>query len=301
MNRVKEFKISRIVCAVNFNELSDLALKYAAAGAKAYNARLTVFHAVHFELPPYITSRQTVRLALQRKGVRRDAENFLREQTKTILGSGAEDLEITYQVTATQPVEGILAVLGRENADAVVLGTHGRSGPKRLWLGSVAEDIVRQVEIPVFVVRQKEHDFIDTSQPLAAPRLKSILCAVCCGEAGRAAIQVAASIAKRFDALLLPVCVPRAGEGKTSPAAEAELRSWVEDTFNTPCVVKPISQDGHPAAEIVALAEDRQADLVVLGMEPRTSIRDRLFGGMTELVMRHAPAPVLVIPGSLSF
>lgn len=56
------------------------------------------------------------------------------------------------------PAEKIVALAAKVNADLVILGTHGRTGIKRLLLGSVAEKVVRLAGCPVLVVREKKHD-----------------------------------------------------------------------------------------------------------------------------------------------
>ena len=52
-----------------------------------------------------------------------------------------------------EPVATILSVAAEENADMVVMGTHGRRGLPRFFLGSVAERVVRQCQVPVVTVR----------------------------------------------------------------------------------------------------------------------------------------------------
>ena len=57
------------------------------------------------------------------------------------------------RVVAGPTMESILAAAA--DYDAVLVGTHGRSGLQRLWLGSVAEEVVRRCERPVLVLRQR--------------------------------------------------------------------------------------------------------------------------------------------------
>jgi len=59
---------------------------------------------------------------------------------------------------AGDPAEEIVRTAARVQADVIVLATHGRTGIKRLLLGSVAEKVVRYAGCPVFVMRDKHHD-----------------------------------------------------------------------------------------------------------------------------------------------
>jgi nucleotide-binding universal stress UspA family protein len=56
--------------------------------------------------------------------------------------------------------EGILEVAREIRADLIIATTHGHTGLKHLFLGSVAENIVRRAPCPVLVVRELEHDFV---------------------------------------------------------------------------------------------------------------------------------------------
>jgi nucleotide-binding universal stress UspA family protein len=178
MQKASTFKPARILCPIDFSRLSSLALKYAAAGAKAYGAELIVFHAERFELPPYFTPSQMDELTRQVKAQRRHAQTHLRQHALKVCGGLAKELSMTFTVVDAHPVDSVLAAAKKPAADLIVLGTHGRGGAKRLWLGSVAENIVRQAEAPVFVVRQKQHEFMDPKHPDSAPALSTILCPV---------------------------------------------------------------------------------------------------------------------------
>ncbi len=73
------------------------------------------------------------------------------------------------------------------------MGTHGRGGVQRLWLGSVAERVIRLSPRPVLAVRR--------SWPQTG--IGSILCPVSCSETGLQALEYAAAIAKAEEARLL--------------------------------------------------------------------------------------------------
>ena len=293
MKNTTPFKVSEILCPVDFGELSSLALKYAAAGAKAYGAGLTVLHAERFELPAYFTPGQIDELTRQINAARIGAQDYLQQHTRKILGPLADQISIVYQVADTHPVDAVQAAATKIGADLIVLGTHGRGGAKRLWLGSVTENVVREAEVPVFVVRQKQHEFIDAS---SSPELKTILCPVNFSEVARSAIRVAASIALQFHARFIPVCVVEPGDRRNVSEVETELNSWLGETLTTPCDMQPESRQGRAAEQIVELAHKTKADLVVLGAQHRGSTLGSMFGGTTELVMRQAPVPVLVVP-----
>ncbi len=297
MKQVAVFKPSRILCPIDFSELSDLALKYAAAGALAYHARLALLHVTEFELPPYFTRAQSAALAAQDRSAREALKTYLSRHVQEILGRQlARQLAPVLEVVQGHPVDQTLAVAKRIGADLIVMGTHGRGGTRRLWLGSVVENVVRHSTVPVFVVRQKQRELIDPSHPEALPRLKSILCPVNFTPTAQAALRVAASISTQFKSRLATACFEEPGDKRAIARSEKERENWFRDTIGEGYTVQPTYRKGHAAEQIVALAAKAKTDLIVLGAQRRESLGTWLWGSTTEVVLRKALVPVLVVP-----
>ncbi len=298
MKAIKPFHPTCLLCPVDFSELSDLALKYAAAGAGAFGATLVVFHAQSFALPAYFTTSQVAELKRQRQGEKARAKDFLRLHARKILGPAAEAIRIKYDLDDAHPVDAILSAAKRHKAELIVMGTHGRGGAKRIWLGSVLENVVRQAGVPVFAVRQKQYEFIDASKPQTWPRLENILCPVNFSPAAQASLEVAASLASQFHARLIAACVMEPGDkGGISPANE-EVASFLQQSGAAGCDIQTQSRKGEAGKEIVSLASQTKADMIVLGAQPRHPMHGWLWGDTTEFVLRQAPVPVLVVPAA---
>jgi nucleotide-binding universal stress UspA family protein len=82
-------------------------------------------------------------------------DNF-REQTKSFIktildNNDLKPSEVFFE--SGNPADIVIQTTSRWQADVLVVGTHGRSGLDRLLIGSVAEDIIRQSSVPVFVVK----------------------------------------------------------------------------------------------------------------------------------------------------
>ena len=135
-----------VLVAVDFGEASARALAIAGVVATAFNAKLRAVHAERFEAPPYFTLEQIARLEAERHMAQTAAREHLAR-----FASEASGLVVESVVVDERPVEAILEASA--DADLIVLGTHGRSGPGRWWLGSVAERVVRAATIPVLVTR----------------------------------------------------------------------------------------------------------------------------------------------------
>lgn len=135
---------ARILVAVDFDPASADAVALAGRLAEALHARLTVFHAVAADLPAYFTMAQAASLESERLEARR---------------AGAAEAG-AFAARATQASFSVLtdegpaadAILRQAPAfDVVVLGTNGRGGLRRWWLGSVAEAVVKAAPVPVLV------------------------------------------------------------------------------------------------------------------------------------------------------
>ncbi|HEX6322511.1 MAG TPA: universal stress protein [Vicinamibacterales bacterium] len=136
----------RVLVGTDFGDAAAGALAVGAIVASAYDATLRVVHAERFEPPAYFTIDQIGRLEAERRAAQSAAEAHVRG-----LAAGITAYPIEAAVVDESPVDAILHA--SESADLVVLGTHGRHGPGRWWLGSVAERVVRAAQVPVLVVR----------------------------------------------------------------------------------------------------------------------------------------------------
>lgn len=296
MNKDALLHPSRILCPIDFSELSDLALKYAATGARVFSAGVVVFHAQRFELPPYFTAAQIGQLTRQRQEEQKKAKDFLRRHVRQVLGEATAKLTLKFDLSDAHPVDAVLSAIKRHKAELVVMGTHGRGGARRLWLGSVAENVLHQAGVPVFIVRQKQHEFINTQDPQAVPALKTILCPVSFTPADRLCLEHAASLAQRFNAQLVTACIVERGDSRSLDQTRRKLASWLGRTDTTGCEVDVVVRKGRAGGEIVSLASRTRADLLVIGAGARRSLATWVWGDTTEWVVRQAPAPVLVVP-----
>lgn len=134
----------RILVALDFSECSSLACQWALARAVGLGVEELVFHHVLDEM-----QSPQEELGLLEKATR-DVIRFvdtLRE------GAALEGVELRYSVTRGKPADELVAAALSHRADAVVMGTHGRTGLDRFLLGSVAESVVRRAPCTVIVVK----------------------------------------------------------------------------------------------------------------------------------------------------
>jgi nucleotide-binding universal stress UspA family protein len=81
---------------------------------------------------------------------RRDAEEYL---APIAAGLRARGVDTTWEVRVGRPESEILTAARERETDLIAMSTHGRSGLGRLLFGSVAEQVLRRAEVPVFLMR----------------------------------------------------------------------------------------------------------------------------------------------------
>jgi len=138
-----------VLVGVDFGDASARALAIAGIVASAFDSRLRALHAERFEPPRYFTPEQIARLEAERRMAQAAAVDHLAR-----FASEASSYRVESSVVDEPPVDALLDAAS--TADLIIVGTHGRRGPGRWWLGSVAERIVRAATIPVLVTRASD-------------------------------------------------------------------------------------------------------------------------------------------------
>ena len=296
MRKDEPFRPKKILCPMDFSELSDLALKYAVLGAREFDAELMVMHAYFFELPRYFIPNNADTISTGLQITQKNIRDSLERHSIEILGSIPDDIKVDFRVLDSHPVEAIMTSSKEESCDLVIMGTHGLGGIKRFFMGSITESVVRESTVPVFTIRQKIHDFIQVQRTEIIPKLKRVLCPWDLNPASRPAFDVAVSLSERFKSELTILHIQEEGEDADVKEIQDRIRAMANDIHNPPCHLEIKVRRGNSAEEIVKHVIDNEEDIIVLGAVHKSFLEDTFLGRTTELVMRHAPVPVLITP-----
>ena len=153
--------ISRILVPVDFSDWSRAALSYALGIAARFDAAVDVFHV--FPLPPPIDPNVVFQTSdgsslTVPQLMRREAKDDLSEFLRGAVGPDTPaEVEVRGHTKCGEAADEILrrATMGRYGL--IVMGTRGRSGLSRVFMGSVAEAVLRQAPCPVMTVR-RDHE-----------------------------------------------------------------------------------------------------------------------------------------------
>jgi nucleotide-binding universal stress UspA family protein len=139
-----------ILVAVDASEAAQEALKYACGMAKASSGKLTLVNVVDVSKLLAVAGYETPYPVDAIEVTREDSRRTLEEARKACADAGLDVVSTSCEGDA---VDQILKTAKERNADLIVLGTHGRKGLARLFIGSVAEGVLRRADVPVLVVR----------------------------------------------------------------------------------------------------------------------------------------------------
>ncbi|MBP1633621.1 MAG: Universal stress protein [Acidobacteria bacterium] len=134
-----------ILVPVDFGDASARAAEVAGAMQARLGASVRLLHAEVLEAPAYFTRDQITSLERQRQAARSQAESYI-----AAFGRRHGLPHAGVLLADGSPVPAILTAAA--DSDLVVMGTHGRHGASRWWLGSVAERVVHESRSPVLVV-----------------------------------------------------------------------------------------------------------------------------------------------------
>ena len=140
-------KFSKVLVAVDGSEYSMNAAEYAISIAKEYGSQLIALHVITSDVSTIAST-----FSPQMEEIKKNAQEFFDKIQRK--GEANRDIPLRTELIASSSiVGGIIDFAEKENIDLIVVGTRGRSGLKRLLLGSVAFGIVNYAHCPVMIVK----------------------------------------------------------------------------------------------------------------------------------------------------
>jgi nucleotide-binding universal stress UspA family protein len=294
-------QINTIFCATDFSKLAEEVVAYGIALAKEFNAKLLVCHVVDF--PTVSMYGEAVSGPIEHQNRFMD---YAKSEISRLIGN--EPIDSQALVTLGNTTEEISRLVVEFNADLVITATHGRSGLKRFFLGSVTERLMRILHCPLLVLRGSGED----SEPkLRNFPFKRILVGCDFSSDSDLAFKNSLSIAQEFESELHMVHVvepsgykdlfkmpPEQGDKFKQDLFEmikGRLKSMVPDEALNWLTLRTHLLVGKPYEEIIRYAEINDIDLIALGIRGHGMVEDFLVGSTTDRVIRRAPCPVLSI------
>lgn len=285
--------LKNIMLATDFSSSSRAALPYALSVARAYDSQFYVAHVIRPDLFQLVPPEEAIAL---HQSTRRHAE----EQMAGLLISG-QLRDVPHQVLIGEgplwPVT--LAFIEQHQVDMVVVGTHGRTGARKLLLGSAAEEIFRLAPCPVLTVGPHV-----AGDPPEKAHIRRLLLATDFSSQSERAAAYALSLAQEHEAhiTLLHVVADVHDLSERNNAVMKEfftrrLKGMLPPEAELWCEPEIRVEFGDPAETILASALKEEADLLVLGIRRSGNFSGHLPPATAYKVVCQSRCPVLTIRG----
>ncbi len=313
----------RILIPLDGSDLAIQVLPYVRSIARAFRAEVLLLEAVPSladlardygpgptpEATPLPRTRAAEMasddLEVLHQEVRKEAANDLERRAQVLRHAG---LEVSVKIGEGDPAEAIAEEAVDAGRTLIAMTTHGRSGFRRWWTGSVTEKIVRLASASVLVVRSAE---TPAGAADSAALLERIILPVDGSELAEQAIPHAAALAKAVGARVrvmrvvprtyyVPGQYPVVDALPSSPGSDMSADKYVHgvvDRLRGEGVegVDGVVLQGDPAEEIIQNAKSLRDSIVVMSTHGRTGIGRWALGSVADKVVHHSYRPVLLV------
>lgn len=298
-------EVKNVLFATDFSSISEAALPYATAICRRFGATL---HAVHVLSEASLLMMTGGVDYVSMGTIYEDAHTEAREKLE-VIAAGFEGFPHRCHVRHGQVWRNLAAIVEENSVDLIVVGTHGRTGLGKLVLGSVAEDILRHANCPVLTVgpkvsgRAKLPNFQRRAHDLAPLELelRQIVLATNFTRNSPRIAEEAVLLAEEFRSRLTLVHVledyTRLGSCP-GPIEEStrRLHELIPQNAALQYLPETVLEFGSPADRILKVANERDADLIVLGARSSADVGStHLPWSSAHHVIVDAHCPVLTI------
>ena len=284
---------NNIVIAYDDSEFSKAALLESSRWIKRHGGKAVLVHSVFFDEEEFVIdpAQREKRFALGKKACYQMQENV---SADVGLNGNLEAF-----ICEGEPHDVLVDVAAARHADLIAIGTHGRKGLKKLFLGSVTARVIVSSPCDVLVIKK--------SCEKCTGIYESILLSFDGSDFSKKALEQACALSKIDGSEITVVYViPRYEEMieffSTSIIKE-NLRHDAEKIVekardiagNHDVKINTAIEEGDEAEKIIETADRLKNDLIIRGSHGWTGINRAIMGSVSERVIINAPCPVLVV------
>ncbi len=284
--------MAEVVVGIDGSEGSRRALRWAAAAAGALGARLRAVWV--WQYPSDVVLEVGGVALLDRDRADAEAGERLRVVVEEELGDRAGAVETDVR----RGPAGAALVRAADGARLLVVGARGLGGFRGLLLGSVSRQVSEHASCPVTIVRR------DVEGHLPA---RTVVVGVDGSEDARRAMLFAAQVAAAFGAELRVVHAAGGGDVVRPPGLESEgasrqwrelaLEEWCAPLHDAGAAYRAQVVEGDPRVALPEVAEDVDADLVVVGSRGSGAVGRLVLGSVATALSHRSDVPLTIVPG----
>jgi nucleotide-binding universal stress UspA family protein len=298
---------NNILVPLDGSELAEVVLPYAKELAGRLDLDLTLLHVCESRPESQFMCQAYLERAADIVGAQS------REvQSKTGAPSGGKAVEARIHVIYGHPAEAILRYAEENKPDIILMATHGHSGVRRWVMGSVADKVLRQSKVPVWLVRANiPEEIVHDEWPK-----RTFLVPLDGSKAAEVVLPHVQALAKQRGAELVNVVLLRVYE-KPFVTADYPERDWAKHVERMTNYFKQeaerylaeVSKNlsaaglhvrsevlvGKPAGEIIKYAHDNHPNLVVMATHGSSGLSLWEYGNIADKILHGVSSPIFLV------
>lgn len=283
--------MNTILVPTDFSETANNALEVAAQLAKKHNGKLIVLHMLEIPqhiLPAVNLSNDVQLVQPEHRDDLPPALFYMKLAEKRFAETATlpflKGINYEEAIQNHMDFKGIIDSAHKYNAGLIVMGSHGTSTFREMFVGSNTEKVVRTSDIPVLVVKSKNENF----------SVKNFVFAVNWEDNNKEAITEAYSLSNTLGAKMTLLHINTPGHYLTTKEISDEFESLFKDTnINANEVITTVYSDSSIEKAILRFCEEHKADLIGVATHGRRGLSHFLNQSISEDVVNHSGIPVV--------
>jgi nucleotide-binding universal stress UspA family protein len=267
-----------ILVPTDFSKHAENALKVAAQIAKKNDGEIILLHMLELSTSgndALHTAHDIPELMFFKNAALEKLENLENS-------SYLDDVKVSSLVQFNMAFDGIVENAKKHDVDLVVMGSHGASGFQEMFVGSNAEKVARNSEIPVLVIKKEEENFKVDTLTFASDFSKEI----------KKPFEKVVDFAKSFGSHINLLYIITPNNFSTTRAAEEKVKGFIEE-FHFSDYSTHIYNDINVEKGVLHFAKDSNTDIIGVCTHGRKGLSHFLNGSISEDLVNHAKRPVV--------
>lgn len=271
--------MKKILVPTDFSKHAEYALKVAAKIAREHNGEIYLLHLLdlpHQESDAVVAGAEVPEIAFFLKKAK---ERFDDIKSSDFL----EGIPVDGSILFDSAFDGIVKSAKKHDIDLIVMGSHGASGFKEMFIGSNTEKVVRLSDVPVLVIKKEDEGFNPSNFVFASDFRAEI----------KKPFAQVVDFANSFKAKLHLLYVNTPSDFKSTHAAEKIVSDFVAGFTIDNGYTTNIYNDVNVEKGILHFSNSINADLVGMCTHGRQGLAHFFNGSISEDLVNHAVRPVL--------
>ncbi|MBR9844787.1 MAG: universal stress protein [Algicola sp.] len=270
--------MKKILVPTDFSQEAENALKVAAQIARKHGSEIHLLHML--EIPMQDVDAVSAHVEVP------EVMFFMKmahKKFEEIMDSDyLKDITVHEIVKPEASFNNVVDICREQGAQIIIMGSHGASGFKEMFVGSNAEKVVRNSDVPVLVIKN-EHDEFSIDDFVFASDFKND---------SKETYKQATEFATAFGAQIHLLMVNTAGNFTTTKKANERINAFIEG-YSFKNYTINIYNDDSVEKGILNFSKDIDADLIGISTHGRQGIAHFFNGSISEDLVNHAKRPVI--------